>query len=164
MNAVTAIEAGQAKSASSSHAAEFHFLCGQMTRHYARVEADVVRAIDRLDPDGKIPPMLSSRTARLSLLIDRRSDAPSKGIAKALIALQPHLDRRNILIHGVGTVASRPNNWLWPWEVRAGSKAIKERSFWTDVEMREYQSDLKSKCDRLHSYVDRLCQNICGSE
>jgi len=140
MNAVTAIEAGQANTASGSHATEFHCLCGKMTRHYARIEADVVRAIECLDPDGKIPPMLSTRIARLSQLIDGRSDAPSKGIAKALSALRPHLDRRNILVHAVGTVASRLNSWVWPWEVRAGSKAARERSYWTDAEMREYQN------------------------
>lgn len=158
MDAITSTDAGQSASACVGLPSEFHTLCGQLTRHYASVEVDVLRAIEWLDPTGKTPPTLSQRVARLRTLIENRTDPISKNMGKSLDGLKPHFERRNVLVHGTGTIANRATSWLWPWEIRTGSKAVIERGFWTAQEMRDFQKDLKSKSDRLHSHVNQLAK------
>lgn len=154
MDTKTSNDTGQSVSACTDLPSEFHTLCGQLTRLYARVEGDMVHAIEALDPSGKIPPTLSQRVARLRTLIENRTDPISKNMGKSLDGLKPHFERRNVLVHGTGTIANRATSWLWPWEIRTGSKAVIERGFWTAQEMRDFQKDLKSKSDRLHSHVN----------
>ena len=155
MNAVTPI-AAPADATATSHAEEFYRLCGRMVGRYARIEFDIVRAIKALDAEGKIPATLNQRVERLRALIAAKPNSNLASLEKSLDGLRPHLERRNIIVHGCGSIASRSGSWLWPWTMWAAPKTEEERGFWTSQEMRDFYRELNSASDRLHAYVERL--------
>jgi hypothetical protein len=127
-----------------------------MVQHYARVEFDVVRAVKTLDATGKIPATLNQRVERLRALTDGKTSRDLKALGKSLAVLQQHFERRNVIVHGSGSITVRSGEWLWPWAMWVSPKAQEERGYLTAAEMRQFDKDLKSSSDRLHSLVDRL--------
>lgn len=152
MNAHSTIETPQAK---RTNLEEFCRLRGRLVSLYAKLEQAIVGAIQRLDPKGKIPPMLSPRLKRFrSLLKEGGEQSFVDKIEKSLDALEEHVGRRNALVHADGNLApSGEGSWRWVWHCARSEDGEQERGWWTAQELLDWEADL-------HSHIDRLCAHV----